>query len=176
MSFNPLEDLIGLTRGAKIALPAIQALIPSGMGSNAILREVRRLGLSVQRKTGLSLIRALRGLAQTRDYTQSVGLNRNLDPFRIDPLPYVTDRIWTHNIRLEAVDPFTGENVIRYVNVSTDAWITRQEAIDAALAKIESGEWDYALEDIQGFHEELAHSLDRQVIGIRDGVPVLDYV
>jgi hypothetical protein len=135
-----------LTAGARRALPFISSLALGDFTSNEILRRVADAGLGVRRQEGLDLIRQLRGITSASSYVKAIRNNFLPD---ISRLPKSIGRLPTnfyYNVRVEGIDPLTGENIISYHTVATDELLTKNQVYDQVVSVETADEEKYPIE------------------------------
>jgi hypothetical protein len=161
----------GLTAGAREAAPFILSLSQIGqvqtltrvqqetlanlglenvtLSANRILQIANDAGLAVRRSDGLALIRNARQQVSTRPYISSVGLDKLPNPARFATPAYQMNDNYHYLVRVDGVDPETGERTTRYVTVASETVLTKQAALDTAGAYIETDPESYHISEYE---------------------------
>ena len=121
-----------LSVDARTALPYIESLTAQGIGANEVLRQVTAAGFKIQRSLGLQAVRMAKGIELSRDYLSSLKLNVQPNPARFPTALTEIRRNYSYSVRITGFDTYTGQTGSRYVTVSTNSVLTKQQALDMA--------------------------------------------
>jgi len=123
----------GLSPSANRALPFIESGLSRGMSTTVLQRELAANGLGVRRSDLLEAVRSIRGTEQAADRLRSVRLDLRPDPARMPHSRTRQLREYSFRVRVQGINPETGEQQSRYFQVATDDLLTRGEIEEIAL-------------------------------------------
>lgn len=148
MAFSLVAELYGL-EGAQYN--ALSSMSKGSLSANAILDQLKGLGLGINRSNGLKAIKAFKesyGLAGLPAAINSAGtINFNNVPFAVS-----NQRMdYAYWLQLTGTDRVTQQlRTINYKLSTNIEYETTQEAVDAAIEEIEEDGSAYGLDDIEG--------------------------
>lgn len=133
------DPLGGLSPQQRALIPQIRSMVSSGVSGNQIQRNLTAAGSGLQRTAIQAIVREQRRAigAAVREFQPGGQLRFIRKDFRPDPsrLPAALTEIRReYSLTYEAIgiDTNTGQPTKRFITVSTDELLTRQEFDDAA--------------------------------------------
>lgn len=128
-----MANFLDIIKGEGPAIAFIRSLVETAASANEILEKLSLEGIGIRRATGLGVIRYLRETAQpARKYISSLTLNALPNPLRLPKSLTTTLRNFTYVTQLEGFSSKTGQLEQRTINVSSNALLTKQQALDVA--------------------------------------------
>jgi len=143
----PLIDLI--PKASRGAWNLLQAGVEAGQSANQIIQSAMDLGLSFRRSTMLEVIRGLKDEVSARSYILSVRNNFLPNPQKFGVALTNLIREYSYRVRVEGIDPFTGEKLKIFSTVSTNQVLTKNQVIAVAEADVLSGVGRYPVGGVE---------------------------
>lgn len=122
-----------LVPSARVALPFVRSMVEKGLTTTAIQQALRPLGVPVRRTDLLALVRGIKDEALARPYIASVRDNLLIDPMRLGAPLTSTLRKFSFQVRLDGLDPDTGEKTSFHVTISSSRNLLKSTVKAAAL-------------------------------------------
>lgn len=139
-----------LSKGARAALPYLEAAAETAKTASEILEGAKELGFTIRRQTGLDIIGALRGKLDTRRYLR---LTPHVDI--LNPDFFTTSitgllRNYSYTVLARLHDEETGETLNQHITVSSNEVLSQEQIMDKASEFSMSGKYgaNLALDDI----------------------------
>lgn len=123
----------GLSRSANRALPFIESGLSRGLSTTQLQRQLSESGLGVRRADLLDAVRTIRGTELAADRLKAVRSDLRPDPQRMPVARTRQLREYSFRVRVQGINPDTGERQARYFQVATDDLLTRSEIEEIAL-------------------------------------------
>ena len=139
---------LSLSASARRALPFIERSVRTGVSSTALQSALSARGMGVRRTDLLDAIRHVRGVERRSNALASVRKDRKPDPTRIAIARTNIRRSFSFVVRVRGFDMVSGELTERFVTITSDKVLSRQEIEDAAQDMFEEGVSNYPM-DIQ---------------------------
>lgn len=134
-----MANFLDLIAGEGETVMFIKSLVDTTLSAGSILSKLSDAGLGIRRQTGLQVINYLRNtVAPSRSYVSYLTLNSLPSISRIPAS--LTDQLrnFTYHVVLSGFSSLTGELVTSNVNIKTNNLLTKQQALDLAIAIGES--------------------------------------
>lgn len=137
---------LSLSASARRALPFIERSVRTGMSSTALQSALAARGMGVRRTDLLDAIRHVRGVERRTNALASVRRDRKPDPSRIAIARTNIRRNFSFTVRVRGFDMVSGDLTERFVTITSDSVLSRQELEDAARAMLEEGVSNYPMD------------------------------
>lgn len=151
-----MASIFGRTLGADAlrALPIFESGIARGLSLNQIQFRLNRAGFNITLTENSLIVEAILEQRAVGKTFLDLPLAGVIDYANLPPALTSTLRDYSFVVRLEGVNPFTGQPHIRRVTVSTDRFLTRGEIEDIAVQFARNDVLGYEQVEIQAFIEE----------------------
>lgn len=116
-----------LSRSALRNLPFIEAAVARGISSTALQTALTQAGRGMRRTDLLTAIRRVRGIDRAQPALRSVRRDRLPDPVRIPIAATNIRRQFSFRMRIRGTDMRTGERVDRFVTITSDTVLSRDQ-------------------------------------------------
>jgi hypothetical protein len=136
------------------AVMFIRSLIETSQSANSILTSLRANGLKIANSTGNQIINYLRS-QPSQAYVQTLPEDQLPNLQRVPSSLTQTLRNYSYTYRFEGVSRLTGETLKRYVTISSNDLLTKQQAQAQAIDVISNEEKYEQTNDTQVFFESL---------------------
>lgn len=147
-------NFLDLISGNGEAVMFIKSLIETSRSANSILSELRVNGLSIATNTGYQIINYLRA-QPTQAYTQQLSDEALPNIQRIPTSLTQTIRNYAYTYRFEGTSRLTGEKMTRYITISSNDLLTKQQAQAHAIDLVSNAEAYEQTDETQVFFESL---------------------
>lgn len=135
-----------LSASAKRALPFIERSVRTGVSSTALQSALAARGMGVRRTDLLDAIRHVRGVSRRTNALASVRRDRRPDPMRIAIARTNIRRKFSFTLRIRGSADGTGERIERFITISTDKVLSRQELEETAAGVVDAERSNYPFE------------------------------
>jgi len=103
------------------------------MSTTVLQRELSAAGIGVRRTDLLEAVRGIRGATLAADRLKSVRSDLRPDPARLPHAVTRQLREYSFRVRVQGLNPLSGQHESRWFQVSTNELLTRNEIEDVAL-------------------------------------------
>lgn len=129
-----MANILSLLPGEWTAFSFISSLAKEDISSSEILARVAANGLTIRQNTGLNIINYLRNnTIPATKYLNSLNMNVLPSIARIPQSITTQLRNFAYTVSINGVSQFTGEQLEKFITVSTNSLLSKQQALDTAL-------------------------------------------
>ena len=125
-----------LSAAARLAYPYVRSMVEEGLSANSIQSTLQSMGMGFRRQELLSLVRGIKDISITRNYFDSLREDYFPSLARLAKPVTRTLRDQSYNVRVTGTLLETGDQVERYVTISTNQRLTKRQIMDAALEMV----------------------------------------
>lgn len=156
-----MPNILDILKSENPAVQLIQSLVTSTLPASTILQQVRDNGLGIRTQTAYQVINYLRDVTiPSRSYISSVNLNAYPTISRL-PLSLTKQlRNFAYEVKLTGFSNLSGQLQDKYITISTNQLLTKQQAIDAATGlaatTTQSGSLNGASGQVTGVTQNIA--------------------
>lgn len=147
-----------LSGAARLALPFVSQGVAAGLKSADIISALSSAGLTFRRTDMLSLIRTVAGTPAQRSYTSSLRGGFLPNPARFQEAATFTQGRYSYLVRLTGTHPLTGETTSRYISITSNSVITKNDAVQSAMEATMESPTLYSIYPEQGAVETIVRS------------------
>lgn len=146
-----MANILDLIKGEGLAVMFIKGLAETALSSTEILSQLRANGLGIRTQTGYNVINYFRNTVQPAgQYTKYLNLNSYPTIARL-PLSATSQlRNFSYWIKLTGFDKNSGELSSSNIRVSSNNLLTKQQALDIAVAQAAGGGSGNSLDGASG--------------------------
>lgn len=126
-----------VVKAARTALPTIRGAVARGVSGTVIERTLQRVGINVTQPTLTRVVTAERRRREAGAALQFLGRNRVPNPTRLPLSLTPIARQYAFLVELRGTSAATGEAVSKWITISTDSLMSRQELEDRAAELFE---------------------------------------
>lgn len=134
-----------LNARARVALPYITAAVHRGLSANETLRTLSAAGMGIRRSNLLTIARVIRAGFETANTIRGLKGGEFPSPTLFTPATYPTQRRYSFQYSVSGINEQTGENVVRYVTITSDRLLTLDELNGAAEFAVNSNPEAYGI-------------------------------